>query len=104
MIPSAQTHIFNVCQCDVAGSPDCPGYVRGAPFQVHDRVKIVRRCDDACAEQYLGKTGVVVELKGDVCGSQLPHDPWIRVQLDDEIEGVPRRNGFGKQELEKVLG
>lgn len=60
------------------------GRIEGAPFQVHDRVRVVDAIDRELYDvsRFVGRVGRVVHLDYDCgCGQSNPGDPMIGVKF-----------------------
>lgn len=70
----------------------------GSPYQVGDRVQVVRLTDETEDPDTLHKVGTVEYLSfpRDISAT-FPHDPYISVSLDDGTSGE-----FWKEELIKL--
>ena len=73
--------------------------VRGAPFEIDDRVRILNSKDETLSSRFVGRIGFVKYLEyGCGCGQSYPGDPMIGVQFR---RGRKRRS-FGKRETEAL--
>lgn len=73
--------------------------VPGAPFNIGDRVKVVKAVDETCAVKFIGHQGIVArfDYRGAV-GQSYPGDPLVVVVIGQET------SSFWKEELELVKG
>jgi hypothetical protein len=69
--------------------------VRGAPFRIGDKVKVVRAADETFEKRFMRRVGVVEHLEYSCgCGQTYPDDPMIGVLFrSGEVEE------FWKEEL-----
>ncbi|MFA5429317.1 MAG: hypothetical protein WC279_14025 [Sulfurimonas sp.] len=71
--------------------------VPGAPFNIGDKVKVIKAADETCAVQFIGHQGVVsgFDYRGAV-GQSYPGDPLVVVVIGHAS------SSFWKEELELV--
>lgn len=73
--------------------------VKGAPFKIGERVRVVLLCDETGNQRFLGKVGVVKFLEYSCgCGQTYPYDPMIGVDFGRKIHGKQFEE-FWKDEL-----
>ena len=54
--------------------------VRGAPFKIGEKIKVVKRTDDTVSSRFIGRKGTVIYFDFACgCGQSYPKDPMIGV-------------------------
>jgi len=75
--------------------------IKGAPFKIGDRVKVVKASDEHCDVRFIGAVGRVIWLDYDISGGPYPDDPMMGVRFDgghvdsfwkEELKGLPEVN------------